>query len=392
MRKPYVFLWAQSCWDDQASRVGAIWKIATKAFTTALSMESVGLFTLDPCSGIRLSYLAEGAANIVYQIVHPPTSPSTEADLGFPVDQADGALPATPPPTEISPTTIDPLLQGKLIRLRKDLSTTVPVTESWDHFQNVVTPLFLGSQLVSQTLFKISREFVRNLNAELRCMENDGRRGQMRHGVYVDENEAYGTLVSNMSSDESSMSIEFKPKWLVQSPSAPQGSKRCRTCALRAMKQARIQGTRRGDDGKDGFCPLSLASRDRSKVQGVVEHFLGSSQYSDIDRMFLGDQLLKWFPESPLLQRLKQLQRDLDPQGVLKADLQSQNFLTAMTIRDCTLFLKVGVPSRSICMLIIYHYRYHDLILELSRLDLAIWISSRAEVKRQSIGKGPRDD
>lgn len=344
MRKPYVFLWAQSCWDDQALRIGAIWRTATKALTAARSMESVPLFTLDSYSGICLSYLAEGAANIVYQIVHPHTSPSTEADLGFPVDQADGTLPATPPPTEISPTTIDPRLLGKLIRLRKDLSTTVPVTESWDHFQNVVTPLFLGSQLVSQTLFKISREVVSNLNAELRCMENDGRRGQQRHGVYVDENEGYGTLVSNMSSDEWSMSIEFKPKWLVQSPSAPQGSKRCRTCALRAMRQARIQGTRRGDDSKDGFCPLSLVSRDRSKVRGVVEQLLGSSQYSDFNRMFLGDQLLKWFPESPLLQRLKQLQRDLDPHGVLKADLRSQNFLTAMTIRDCTLFLKVGLP------------------------------------------------
>ncbi|KAL8793182.1 MAG: hypothetical protein Q9195_004212 [Heterodermia aff. obscurata] len=304
-------------------------------------MESGGLYTLDSLSGIRLSYLAEGAANIVYRIVHPLASPSSEADLGFPVDQADGALPATPPPTEISSTTIDPRLQGKLIRLRKNLSTTVPVTESWDHFQNVIIPLFLGSQLVSQTLFKISREFVKGLNAELRCMEDDGRRAQKRHGVYVDENEEYGTLVADMSSDEWSMSVEFKPKWLVQSPNAPKGSKRCRTCALRAMKQVRSQGTRSGDDGKNGFCPLSLVSGHRSKVLGVVERLFGSSEYSDIDRMRLGDQLTKWFPESPLLQRLKQLQKNLDPDGVLKADLQSPNFLTAMTIRDCTLFLKI---------------------------------------------------
>ena len=344
MRKPYVFLWAQSCWDARTLRVGAIWRTAKKAFTAALSMEPEALFTLGSSSGLRLSYLAEGAANIVYQIVHPPASPSTEADLGFPVDQADGALPATPPPTEISPLTIDPRLEGKLIRLRKDLSTTVPVTESWDHFQNVVIPLFLGSQLVSQTLFKISPEFVKTLNTELRCMEDDGRRSQRRHGVYVDENEGYGTLVSNMSSDEWSMSIEFKPKWLLQSPNAPEGSRRCRTCALRAMQQARSQGTRSGVNN-DGFCPLSLVSGDKSKVSGVVEQLLGSSKFSDIDRMWLGDQLIKWFPQSPLLQRLKQLQRDLDPNGVLNANLQSQNFLTAMTIRDCTLFLKVDLPS-----------------------------------------------
>ena len=172
-------------------------------------------------------------------------------------------------------------------------------------------------------------------------MERDGRRPEKRHGVYVDDGEIYGTLVPDMSSDARSMSIEFKPKWLVQSPNAPEGSKRCRTCALRAMKAARSRTSRSARDGEGGFCPLNLVSGDRYKVSTVVEQLLGSSRFSDLDRMRMGDQLMRWLPKSLLLQRLKHLQETLDPVGVLEADLEAQAFLTAMTLRDCTLFLKV---------------------------------------------------
>lgn len=299
------------------------------------------LFTLDTFSGVRLSFLAEGAANIVYRPIPPPATPSTEADAT--PDQVNGALPATPPPTEISSVRLDPRLEGKLIRLRKNLSTTVPVTESWDHFRNVVSPLFSENQLVSQTLFQISRDVVRECNAELQCMEKDGRRSQSRHGLYLAEDEKYGTLIDDMTSDDSSMTIEFKPKWLAQSPSAPAKSKRCRTCALRAMKQAKAgrREIREGEAMKRGFCPLSLVSGDRMTVATVVEQLMDSWIYSDLDRMRIGDKLISWVERSSLLQRLKELQEELDPVGVLEADLQSPDFLTAMTLRDCTLFLKV---------------------------------------------------
>lgn len=175
-------------------------------------------------------------------------------------------------------------------------------------------------------------------------MERDGRRPANRHGVYVNESEIHGTLVPDMSSDARSMGIEFKPKWLLQSPSAPAGSKRCRTCALRAMKAAatpvRFESTS-ARDGEGGFCPLNLVSGDREKVSTVVEQLLSSEKYSDLDRMRVGDQLMRWLPKSGLLLRLRELQQTLDPEGVLEADLEAQGFLTAMTLRDCTLFLKV---------------------------------------------------
>ena len=308
-------------------------------------MDNTGQVIIDSSSGIRLSYVAEGAANIVYRPVPVLATPSAEADIDFPVKIDDDDLSQTPPPTELSSVIIDPRLEGKLIRLRKSLSTTVPVTESWNHFHNAISPLFLDSQVVSQDLCRISSGIVRNCNLELNDMERDGRRSEKRKGVYLAEDEKYGTLISDMSSDERSVSIEFKPKWLVQSPNAPAGSKRCRTCALRAMKQAeaRSNNLQEGHDGKGGFCPLDLLLKDRYRIGDVAEQLLGTSRYSDLDRMRIWDQLITWTMDTPLLQRLKQLQEELDPLGVLEADLSSPNFLMAMTLRDCTLFLKVSI-------------------------------------------------
>ena len=67
-------------------------------------------------------------------------------------------------------------------------------------------------------------------------------------------------------------------------------------------------------------------------------------EYSEPEKETLGrvrDFLLK----DPLLRRLKQLQTNKDPNGVLKANVISPDFLAAMTLRDCTLYLKVGLTS-----------------------------------------------
>lgn len=300
-------------------------------------MEPADVFFLEPASGLRLEYLAEGAANIIYKPLNPPESPSTEADLGF---IPDGST-STPPPTDVQPLMVDPRLGGKLIRLRKDLSTVLPVRTSWDYYHKVVAPLFLDSQIVSQTLFKISPQVIGGLNAELRQMETYGQRPSERNGTYLAEDESYGTLVSDMSSDEASVSLEIKPKWLVQSPSAPSKSKRCRTCALQAMRLASRKDGHGVEDGSSGFCPLRLASGDRSQVGRAVDQILTSPKLSALQDELMRDLVVNWIMNDGLLLRLKQLQMKLDPIGTLKADMASQDFLTAMTLRDCTLYLRV---------------------------------------------------
>lgn len=303
-------------------------------------MDSTIIFILEPTSGLRLEYFAEGAANIIYKPFNPPESPTAEADLQ---SIPDGST-STPPPTDLQPLMIDPRVDCKLIRLRKDLSTVLPIKTSWDYIHNVVAPLFLDSQIVSQTLFKISPLVIQDLNVELRQMESHGQRPSKRNRNYLAEDESFGTLVSDLSSNKASVSLEFKPKWLLQSPSAPSDSKRCRTCALQAMRLASRTDCHGAEDGgTSDYCPLRLVSGDRSQVQVAVEQILTSPKLSALRDDRLKDLIVDWILNASLLQRLKQLQVELDPVGTLEADLATQDFRTAMTLRDCTLFLRVRV-------------------------------------------------
>jgi len=297
---------------------------------------------------VRLKYLAEGAANVIYRILPPSTDPSTAADLS---SEPDGYDSDSPLPTEISPLQLDPRLQGRLIRLRKTLPSTAPVADSQHHFEDQIYPLFQPENLLEATLFHPSKCLLKACNTNLRFMERTGTRPLKRHNVYLVENEPHGCLITDMSSsldDATSKCIEFKPKWLVQSPSAPAGARRCRTCALRAMKRA---GTEK-ESSKASFCPLNLVSIDRTKLSIFVDHILGVSahRHPSTDNGSAArehDIMMKFLYKNPLLDRLRTLQLDLDPDGVFKADLLSPNFLAAMTLRDCTLFLKVLIPPLS---------------------------------------------
>ena len=295
------------------------------------------MFVLEPSSTERLEYLAEGAANIIYRPFGPPSSPSIEADLNF---IPDGRT-ATPPLTDYQPLMMDPRLEGKLIRLRKNLPTTVPVSASWEHFHRIISTLFLESEVITQTLFKITTQVIKNLNADLRQQETHGSRASKRQGTYLAEDETHGTLITDMSSDEVNMNLELKPKWLAQSPSAPPGSKRCRTCALTAMRRAKQD--HHGTDDPSSFCPLKLASDNRVQVVEAVDQILTSSRFLELRREDLRALVVDWILQSSLIKRLKQLQIEMDPVGVFEADLLSQSFLTAMTLRDCTLFLKASL-------------------------------------------------
>lgn len=294
---------------------------------------------LDEDFSSQMGYLAEGAANVVYRVVLPPPSPTLSSSLDF---ENDDERPSTPPPSEIPPLRLDPRLEGQLIRLRKTLPAAVPVIDSQTHFDSVIRPLFPHENLVERTLFRPSPDLIRECNRRLRQMETDGSRTRTRHGVYLVENELYGTLITDMTCGKSdgSASVEFKPKWLAQSPSAPTGAKRCRTCALHAMKLSRGHAGE-PEHMKSGFCPLSLVSGDENRVATAADVILRLSGTAGGDDEPVRQRLIGFLLETPLLPRLKDLQMKLDPIGVLAADVSGRDFLTAMTIRDCTLFLKV---------------------------------------------------
>lgn len=303
-------------------------------------MPPSNLLFLDVDFSSQMKYLAEGAANVVYRVILPPPSPTLSSSLDF---ENDDERPTTPPPSEIPPLRLDPRLEGQLIRLRKTLPAAVPVIDSQTHFDSVIRPLFPGENLVERTLFRPSPDLMRECNRRLQQMETDGSRARTRHGVYLVENEIYGTLITDMTcgKDDESTSVEFKPKWLVQSPSAPTGAKRCRTCALNAMRFSQRGHVGEPEHMKSAFCPLSLVSGDKNRVAGAADVILGLSGTTGGDDEPMRQRLIEFLLETPLLPRLKVLQMDLDPIGVLTADVSAHGFLTAMTIRDCTLFLKV---------------------------------------------------
>lgn len=303
-------------------------------------MTYTNVLNLDLSPSIELEYLAEGGANVVYRMRLSSPSPNTPSAL----DVTSGGK--TPQQSQLSALGINPQFYGKLLRLRKDLRSTVPVIDSQKYFNTTVQPLFKQHNLVEQLLFKPSTSLIKSCNANLKRMETDGSRPHKRNGSYLVESETYGTLVTDMTcaATDSHASIEFKPKWLLQSPSAPAASVRCRTCALRASG-ARKPPTDPAGNPTPGFCPLSLVSDDKAKVAAAAKIVLELCRPDESDSESLKRGLVEFLYKSPLLRLLRSLQKETDPAGVLQADHLQPKFLTAMTIRDCTLFLKVKLPE-----------------------------------------------
>ena len=179
-------------------------------------------------------------------------------------------------------------------------------------------------------------------------------RAGKRHGTYLETNEPFGVLVTDMTATLDGEALEFKPKWLAQSPNAPANSIRCRTCALRAMRASTLPSTafsasRPGLPDTSapvtpfprprGWCPLRLLSK-RSNVESTIEDIMRQRHHQLSAQA--KERAVKWLYENTLLQRLKELQTQMDPCGVLGGEI-GEELLIAMALRDCTLFLKVSL-------------------------------------------------
>lgn len=292
-----------------------------------------------------LEYFAEGAANVVCKMSIEPSSPSTHSEA---YSDMDGYGPETPPPSEVPMDYFEPSLHGKLLRLRKDLPTATFVYKSQKDFEMHIKPHFETNEVVEQSVVKLPPHLVENCNVDLHRMEARGTRPSKRCGVYVKTNEGFGTLVTDMTSrpTEGMLSLEFKPKWLAQSPTAPENAKRCRTCALRALNSSKQSEATNPSDSrlrpKAAFCPLALVSEDKKKLPFLATELLRCSDYPEYASKDMTSRLVIALSRSSILHKLKDLQVKLDPKGVLKTDPKERDLLTAMTLRDCTLYLKVG--------------------------------------------------
>jgi inositol-pentakisphosphate 2-kinase len=196
--------------------------------------------------------------------------------------------------------------------------------------------------MVTHDLVMLPPNLLRDTNIALRELEKTGGRSHKRHGLYLAEDEPYGILVTDMTPDTTvgEVLVEFKPKWLIQSHSAPKGWKRCRTCALRAQRNAirRAKGQRE----EAGLCPLDLASLDQARVERAVS-FIATTKHAEDGQNLnrLRERLTSFLLTSTIIPKLKELQGSLDGAGILAADVTSWEFLMATTIRDCSIYVKV---------------------------------------------------
>jgi inositol-pentakisphosphate 2-kinase len=261
---------------------------------------------------IELTYLAEGAANIIYRLHHD--APSVSAPFA-----------------------------SRLLRLRKTLPSAQPNISAFRYLSSTAFPLFPRPLLVATELIRVPRSVLERENARLLSLEELGARPSKRIGLYLETQEEFAFLVADMSARTSrEILVEFKPKWVVQSPSAPAGARRCRTCALRLKKGA----------AKRGFCPLDLASRESARVRRAVDYLLPKKPPKEFElrnrsweqeRHHLEEKVVSFLVASELMPVLVALQKRLDPQGPLGE--MEEGFMNAMTVRDLTVFLRVNMDA-----------------------------------------------
>lgn len=236
----------------------------------------------------------------------------------------------------------------------------MPQAVAQENWLRLVKPLFDEDHIVDQCLVEIkTAKVIERLNKELEGWEkwpypikgslrSMDRRPTKRHGIYLADDE-HGLLVTDMTPGRKSPSYaealltldsgelseevtQFKPKWLLPSPSAPPGSVRCRQCA----RVARLGAEMARQDPPitpNRFCPLDLVSEYSRDVELVALQMERSPAKAA--------RLQRWLETNTVLPRLRDMQRKFDPEGIFKSDPTTEEFRLAMTLRDCTLFLRM---------------------------------------------------
>lgn len=263
---------------------------------------------LYPTGRVSFSYLTEGAANVVW-LIHLYDSNLQRHDA------------------------------STVLRMRKDIPSTVSMLDLKRDFEERIAPLFAFDQslLMPVDLIETCPMVIELVNDRLQQLEISSARNALRNGIYHPEFEVepHAMFMSNLYHGPGKL-IEFKPKWLVQSPSAPRDAQRCRTCALNSRRRAK-GGSGRGDSG---FCPFDLLSS-HDAVLSVALRQIWHDESSF-------EQFLEAFKSrvQPSLRQLQVLQEQHNEVGLDHfLDHDGRDFAVAMALRDCSVVLKV-VPSQ----------------------------------------------
>ncbi|KAK5111719.1 hypothetical protein LTR85_011764 [Meristemomyces frigidus] len=248
-----------------------------------------------PSTRCTVEYLDEGGANFVFRLL----------------PEHKHALPDA--------------ISGKLLRLRKDLPHVQSAQEQIRSFEQNFKPLFPAENLIGHGLVSLDDGIATYLTRAWRSLDRPAHRAR----DFLPLDEKYGLLVTDMTPQAGEVLLQLKPKWLAQSPHAPADASRCRTCALRAQR-ASVQ-LRTATDTQQ-CCPLALVSGKEEDRKRAATALTKDTQ--------LFDYLVN--DAQPLLHSLRNHQQQLDAGGILSNGDAAvvNNMCKAMTLRDCTLFLK----------------------------------------------------
>ncbi|KAI1636714.1 inositol-pentakisphosphate 2-kinase-domain-containing protein [Biscogniauxia mediterranea] len=219
------------------------------------------------------------------------------------------------------------LFEGTLLRVPKMTPGVTPCDyETLQNFHERLVEVRVGREhIVPQLLVKISENVANILNAK----RNKGDGSVIKPG--------HAMLIQDMSPSPDHLAIEFKPKWLAQSPIAPPDATRCRTCAREAFRNS--QKLAKGKKISIPICPLGLMHDNRAVVMSTMDRL--APEWSERDKERLADALKK----SGILERLLLLQKEGDPERALFINPWDAHFGLAMTLRDCSCFIRMPVDT-----------------------------------------------
>ncbi|EHA52909.1 hypothetical protein MGG_05177 [Pyricularia oryzae 70-15] len=264
-------------------------------------------------------------------------------------------------------------MRDLLIRVPKDV--TGDHEEIHKHWCENVYPLFESRDLVPQYLVKIEGQddILVRLRSELEAAETKGQRKSKMKGTKIKTDIRTAMLIHDMRPrNDNEILIEFKPKWLEQSPTAPKDATRCRNCAREAYRNNK-KGT-----GDSILCPLRFMDRagevSMARVKEFITKGLGISSGSPA-----AITLEKWLRENTLLPHLHDAQVSNDSTGVLEPKDQFKLGL-AMTLRDCTCYVRLSRQGSSIEKV---EARLGDLDLKDQTTKLDYWRDMELELQEQ---------
>ncbi|KYK60019.1 hypothetical protein DCS_01153 [Drechmeria coniospora] len=240
-----------------------------------------------------------------------------------------------------------PEFHGVLLRVAKVPSLNAHPTYDYlaqqKFFQYSIKPL-LGKHVVHQELVILRASgIIDELNKFLRDI-NHSRAPKFR-GSFIGQAD-WGFLVEDMRPQDAneSLLVEFKPKWLSQSPSAPKAAVRCRQCAMELRNLVKNPSSGRAMP-ENKPCPLSLVNKNAPKQ--TSSPFRIAPNLSGVDGgEHFGDVLVD-VANHTAIHDLKRHQDDHDACGPLKAEPSNPCFNIAMTLRDCTCFVQIHRRERS---------------------------------------------